>query len=398
MTKSDIIAAAFCAWGRELYQTTSLTMLARTLGVTKPALYRHFKNKQALLKGMYESFLDDYVTAIKPHYDRAIEAADPREGLLIFTRAVIDYYGRNMDAFIFSLIKVYADLEIGSMREQLLVRGMDMRKLGRLEENRDCYPSTIHLLIATLTFGVAFFHCYGHRPEETPSEAAIQELITSLEEKASRGLGFNREWVDGIDYEQLERWAVERAIEPQEEDELLRAVAGAVAEAGPWNASMDMVARRSGLSKSGLYAHFRSKQDMLRQLFMIEFQRMADYAELCVRESTVPGEQLYLAIISIGVYLRSRREILIAMDWVRTRRFDLGLTIPPRIYNIFSDIRIPQPGAGETLPEQSVQWILFLIVNTLMRRSVGTDFPGIANDSFRRLYRFIVLGIQGFNL
>jgi AcrR family transcriptional regulator len=401
MTKSDIIAAAFRTWGPELYQTASLTALARALGVTKPALYRHFKSKQALLKEMYTWFFDDYVAAIKPHYDRAI-AADPQEGLLIIARAIIDYYGRNRDLFVFSLINVYANPEIGNMQEQLLVRGMDLRKLRRLAGNRDAYPSTIQMFIVTLTFGVAYFHRYGYGPEKTPSDAAIQGLIASMEEKIRGGLGFNRERVDGIDYERLEGQVAARAIEPQDEDDLLRAVAGAVADAGLRNASMNMVARRSGLSKSGLYAHFKSKQDMLRQMFMTEFQRMADYAEPCVGESAVPEERLYLAIIGIAGYLRSRREILIAMDWIRTRRLDLGLTVPPRIYGLFSGIRIPRsggsPGDTEALSEQSAQWVLFLIVNTLMRRLAGTELSGLTNESFRSLYRFIVLGIEGFNL
>jgi AcrR family transcriptional regulator len=401
MTKSDIIAAAFRTWGRELYRTTSLTALARALGVTKPALYRHFKNKQALLREMYEWFFNDYVTAIKPHYDRALNAADPREGLLIITRAIIDYYGRNRDAFVFSLINIYANPEIGDMREYLLAHGIDTRKLQRFEGKGNCYPPLFQLLTVTLTSGVAYFHRYGYGPEEAPSDAAIQALIVSLEERITGGLGFNRERVEGIDYERLERRAAEKAVEPREDKGLLRAVAGAVAEAGPWKASMDMVARRSGLSKSGLYAHFKSKQDMLRQLFMTEFQAMAEHAEACVRESAVPEERFYLAIIGIANYLRSRREILVALDWIRTRRFHLGLTVPSRIRRVFSDIRITPPGGtadAETLSEHFVQWVLFLIANTLMRRLAGTEFSGVTDDSFRILYRFIVLGVKGFNI
>ncbi|MDR1947904.1 MAG: TetR/AcrR family transcriptional regulator [Spirochaetaceae bacterium] len=256
------------------------------------------------------------------------------------------------------------------------------------------------MIIVTVTFGVAYFHRYSHTPGESPGEELIQDLIASLEGKIAGGLGFNKGLVDRIDYERLERRAAETVVESLEQDGLLRAVAGAVAEAGPWNASMDMVARRSGLSKSGLYAHFRNKQDMLRQLFMTEFQRMATHAEACVRGSSVPEEQFYLAIIGIAGYLRSRPEILIAVDWLRTRRLDLGLSVPPGIYKLFSDIRIPgtelSPAAGP-LSEEMVQWILFLIVNTLMRRPADTEFAGVTNESFRILYRFVGLGVEGFN-
>jgi AcrR family transcriptional regulator len=162
---------------------------------------------------------------------------------------------------------------------------------------------------------------------------------------------------------------------------------------------MDMVARRSGLSKSGLYAHFRSKQDMLRQLFMIEFQRMADHTEACINGPEIPEEQFYLAVIGIANYLRSRPEILVAVDWLRARRLDLGVTVPPRIYKIFSDIRVSRSGGeAEGLAEKTSQWVLFLVVNTLMRRLTGMELSGISNDSFRILYRFITLGVEGFNI
>jgi hypothetical protein len=42
------------------------------------------------------------------------------------------------------------------------------------------------------------------------------------------------------------------------------------------------------------------------------------------------------------------------------------------------------------------QWILFLIINVLMRRPPGMSFQEIPNAGIRRLYRFICLGVKGF--
>jgi AcrR family transcriptional regulator len=60
MNKTDIIEKALHVWGREMYKTTSLSRLAQALGVTKPALYRHFANKKALLDGIYGYYCDHY--------------------------------------------------------------------------------------------------------------------------------------------------------------------------------------------------------------------------------------------------------------------------------------------------------------------------------------------------
>jgi AcrR family transcriptional regulator len=300
--------------------------------------------------------------------------------------------------------------------------------------------------VVTLTFWIAHFHRHDHKPDEIPSEEQVQEALASVEKRIACGLGIAASRLAAIDYGDLELRSAETVYESTQENDLLRAVAGAVAEAGPWNASMEMVAQRSGLSKSGLYAHFKSKQDMLGQLFLTEFTRIIRYAELNIKASAAPEEQLYLAIISIADYLRSRPEILTALDWIRTRRLDLGLNFPPHLYRFITNIQLDafhegQDRAGEaadgstgpgdnsgifcygidgemeTSSDWSAQWILFLIVNTLMRCPKPGERPfmprnakrksfeplraqslaEISNESFRILYRFIAMGLKGFD-
>ena len=72
MTKAKIIDAAFRAWSRTFYQKTSLSQVARKLEVSKPALYRHFPNKKALIQAITECFLDAFANSFRPDYQRAI--------------------------------------------------------------------------------------------------------------------------------------------------------------------------------------------------------------------------------------------------------------------------------------------------------------------------------------
>jgi AcrR family transcriptional regulator len=314
-----------------------------------------------------------------------------------------------VDAFIFFLIRVYGDREIKNMAAALQRRGMDMSRFRRHDGPALNYPVLSQMILATLTFWVAVFHSGGSsaksRPDfRNPTEAEIAAMIASMEEKITRGLGLPGGDVQAVDYEALEKNIPRFQLDTFEDGDLLKAVAETVAEAGPWKASVDMIARRSGLSKSGLYAHFKNRQDMLRQFFMTEFERMGRYAEAGIAGSAVPAEQFYLAVVSLADYLRSRPEILLAADWLRTRRLDLDLEIPPRIYRIFSDIRFPGAPPLPPMPEEGPepaqehfsQWIFFLIVNTLMCRPPAMDFTEVSNASIRRLYRFICLGIKGF--
>jgi AcrR family transcriptional regulator len=262
---------------------------------------------------------------------------------------------------------------------------------------------------------VAHFHRFVHKGEGAPGEKLVASTLADVEKRVRYGLGLKVQKTAALDFNMLEAASVEGGYEEETEDnKLLQAVAGAVAQAGPWNASMEMVAKRSGLSKSGLYAHFKSRQDMLGQLFITEFGRIVSHAETRVSTSGVPEEQLYLAVISIVDYLRSRPEILIAMDWIKTRRQELGAEIPPRIYSLITNIKLGVFAKAGSDGASEAQWILFMIVNTLVgwmpakecntarlgEKKTGRlrEIQSVPNESFRILYRFIARGLEGLNL
>jgi AcrR family transcriptional regulator len=419
MTKTDIIRAAFRAWGRELYRKTSLSRVAAELGVTKTALYRHFHNKQSLLNEMYEYFFDNFTGSIGPLYQEALETADAAERYLIISRAFAGYFYKNPEAFLFSLIRVFGN---GNMREQLESRGVDIEKLIRLENGASApegayFHEPLQFVISTFTFWVAnFLRCRNLPPNrqefDPPGPEETERDLDFQRRLLAGGLGFSRDRIGAMDFPALEACAASRLPAFSENDKLLRAVGEAVAEAGPWNATMDMVARRSGLSKSGLYAHFKSRQDMLAQLFFTEFERLIGYANECKAFSSAPEDRLYLAIIACAEYLRSRSHILVALDWLRTRNLDLGIQNPPSINRLLlnidfgavcTELGAAADPAAEALLENVAQWITFLVVNTMMWQyreeknlnSAAERIKATPIENFRRVFRFVTLGLKG---
>jgi AcrR family transcriptional regulator len=305
-----------------------------------------------------------------------------------------EYCARHRDIFIFSLFEVYGAGGSETVLEQFALRGMDVRKIWFFM-GREAYPNRAQLIIPTVFFFAALFHKGRMENPFDPAEEEIQSFLSSTEGIISHGLDFDKDLAGALDFGELERTVNDRLPPEGEGERLLKAVAGAVAQAGPWNATMGMVAKRSGLSKSGLYAHFKNKADMLARMFNAEFDRIVDYAEMEKSRSAKPEEQFYLAMVGIATYLRSRPEILIAMDWIRIQRFDLELTPPPRAFRLFPDLGMKDSGLDMT-GENTAQWVFFLIVNTLMRRPEGSSFSEVRDISFRILYKFIAFGIEGW--
>jgi AcrR family transcriptional regulator len=413
MTKKEIIEAAYKVWGREFYLDTSLSHVARELKVCKAALYRHFLNKNALLEAMTRHFFDDFAAFIQADYEKAMKTEDKSEGAFILIRSITEYYARNVNYFIFSMTTLNdRKLDNFNMMEELCLRGIDMEYFHSSIKKEYAFDQVVmRLLFATLTCYMAHFHNMRGSLTNPPDEAGISKIINVISAIIGKGLGYTNTEIDVLDFEELEN-RIQGKLNNIDDDPLLKAVAGAVAEAGPWQASMEQVARRSGLSKSSLYSHFKNKQDMLRQLFMTESMRIIDFAQSQIKQSEIPQEQLYLGIFSIAEYLRSKPDILVALDWIRNRKLNLSPSDhrhkKPKIgfLRLFEVIDIkPLQNEGSPFREIPVSqeenvnitpWILFLIIRTLMESKPGQTLGDVPNNYIRSLYRFITLGIGGF--
>ena len=408
MTKSEIEEAAFRVWGRNFYKKTSLSQLAKELGVSKPALYRHFASKQELTLAMIERFLDDFADFVRQDFEKAMQTNDADEGISIIVRCVTHYFARNVYALIFSITNIYErNLEVYSIADRLKSRGVDMGVLHLvIGKKYKCDQKVVRLVFSALTFLMSHFHKIKNTIDNPPSGEDIKNITELINGTIKNGLNLPAQKAS-LDFENLEnkidKMALNAEIEP-----FFKAVAEAVAEAGPWDVSMEMVAKKLGLSKSSLYGHFKNKKDMLRRLFITEFRRIIEYARQGISLSVKAEEQLYLGIFSIAVYLRARPEILIAMNWFRTRKLDLGR--PDKnleVFRLFEDVDIvPVGGAAEDDKQRLSHMICFLLINILIHptpifsakqeKMIKIDNLKVQNNDIRVLYKFITQGLGGF--
>ncbi|MDR2803989.1 MAG: TetR/AcrR family transcriptional regulator [Treponema sp.] len=412
MTKSEIIQAAFKVWGTGFYQTTSLSTLAASLGVTKPALYHHFKNKDSLLDAMYNTYFDSLSGSINPFFGKMLASVDAgknkKESLdyfLLLNNEITKFFANNPWYFIFTLTKVHGNMDIST---RLKERGLDFEKLRAVERNftdKNAYPPLFQLVLACSLFIIVHFLKSLWKDGRYPEN--VSEITQKVDEFVRRGMGFNREKINIIDWEGLEKsaaWRQNIGGGGGRHRWIIKAAASVVAAAGPCAASMSMVAKKSGLSKSGLYAHFASKSDMLRQIFSEELDGVIQHARSVSQKSDAPEEQLYLAIRAIEGFLTSEPEFLAAInnfktmlvnfnpDYVEDMRKDNG-ECQITLSQIFSEIK---DSSGKSLIDVTTAGvILFLLTDTLIQKPDYMEYKSIPNESFRIFYRFIALGIEG---
>jgi AcrR family transcriptional regulator len=434
MKYNEILAAAFRVWGREAYRKMSLTEVAVELGVTKPALYRHFKDKDQLLAAMHTVFFDRYAGAMKAAFPEGMTGMSSSVPMILHLLEVLAaFFGARPEdlAFMFARIMRNNDVE-KIFAAELAARGIQTEEqpevgTGDTEQARNL----TQMAVGSCFFMVALFHLDRlHRQAPLPpSQSELANLKASILDLAANGLGrgsakavaaaeglapvgFPTGSPNGssavahpvVSYPRLEAKARLTAEETAAPDSLLPAVAAVVAEVGSWNASMEMVARRSGLSKSGLYSHFKSKEDMLVRLFSAEFDRITDALAQRLEGTKQPAERLYLAMATAANYLLARPDILVALNWLRMQRLGVPDILPPRLLELFSFLGKQDSGLRLVSGSLSltVRWILFLTIHQLMRYSGSACGTGqtwgteaLPSGRLRSLHQFLLFGLKG---
>jgi AcrR family transcriptional regulator len=355
---------------------------------------------------MNERFLDDFSSSIKYTCEQVQKAADTDEAIFIIIQNIAGYFANNVYIFIFSLFNFHDRNQSGdSIPEHIGAFEANITIIQQIIEKKyNIDPSIQRLIFTTLTFFISDFHRINDSVKNPPSGEQIRKIISKIFEIVKNGLSFPAEEAGAPDFEKLEK-QVEDVIHNTKAEPLFKTIAEAVAQAGPWNTSMEAVANRIGLSKSSLYCHFKSKKDMMYRLFITEFMRIIEFARNGISFSENTAEQLYLGIYSISVYLKLHSEILVAMDWIRTRKFDLGkLEKKIDIFRLFEDIKIESLQNETDERRQMIShWILFLLISILMqsywRRKEHIPVAhseNSGNSDIRQLYKFVTLGLGGF--
>jgi AcrR family transcriptional regulator len=262
------------------------------------------------------------------------------------------------------------------------------------------YPRTMQMVLLMETFYAAtvFFmmkdHIEGGGRRET-----LDRIVT---EKINTGLGFPVSELHNMDFAALDSLLV---FEAAPSNPLLDAVGRAVAEAGPWGASMEMVARFAGLSKSGLYSHFASRGEMMGELFRSELDAIDRTVKKTVPAGRNAGESFYLSLAAVAGYLLSKPAILDAFDWLKARqpwsprrrleRHCVPADAPGvRVLNgLFS--QVTRPDKSPYLNDIDTYFVVFMIVNILARRPVKSGADAEPRRFCVPMFKFLAAGLQG---
>ncbi|MCX7655875.1 MAG: TetR/AcrR family transcriptional regulator [Treponemataceae bacterium] len=482
LSRERIIETAFKVWGEECYRTRSLTAVAKALGVSKAALYRHFRDKDELIEALYKDFYTRFIPLMEDLWSLFQSCFSPKERFVTFGLHLARYFIRQGTDFGFLFFVVMSGQKEGwSIPEQLRRRGLTFEDFFPLSgAEKEMLPYRFALIFSTVGFycgvyylkqwyaikrGEELFLEFMERVlrrglglvQECPERALVSTRLVDIpcEQEAPISPGdslaeyFDRFAALCAQFE-LSQGCPPSGTEGQQEtvssggeirrgahQTLIAAIAAAVAERGPWEASMSYVAERSGLSKSGLYAHFASKETMLEALFKNEYEALLAFLREYLKRRNIAGEQnhamsleigervilervsssarvvqegaqsstersllvarLWLVVDALYSYLSAHRDLLVILDWVRIQRIDIGKL--PEKGKALWDLMGPFPRLTEKIPVgpyNTHRWILFSLISVLMMQfrqpSGGPERKSIQ----KLLFTYLAAGVEGW--
>lgn len=375
--REQILDAAFSIARRNV--SWSMRDVAWEVGVSKPALYRHYISRADLEKAMESRIMELLFNSI----DSARENTDSiRTAMVRDLRAHPDYFmffARNLitvDSFhekVLSYMKDHSQ-QIGNYFSQLNQSSPEVSRRKSLGIQKNA----ITILLASY---------------DSP---LIREYQDELLRRNSTGFPElvlpNESRLDELETIPLDSG-------PGENTKLFEAIARAIQVQGIGNVTIEKIAEEMGTAKSSLYFYYENKQAMLSELIAYESEAFLSLLSNHVKRGKTTEEQLYLAMVAHALYLLNKPGIIPVFNWIRyemvTHHHEVNHpdTHHNELLEVFDFRRIKTQVSDTSLGALSIiKWALILSSGCTIREYERNKGKEDILKSIRSMYKLILFG------
>jgi AcrR family transcriptional regulator len=103
ISKELIITTAFNIWGNTCFRDTSLSLITNKMNITKPALYRYFRNKEQLLQSMKDFFTEKFICLEKIFLNESLDKKNEKI-IYLYIKTFFEFFAKNHFYFLFFIV------------------------------------------------------------------------------------------------------------------------------------------------------------------------------------------------------------------------------------------------------------------------------------------------------
>lgn len=347
--KEEILNAAFHIWGKANFTQMSLTPIAKHLGITKAALYKHFCSKDELLQAMEQRFLSRY-RAFHEEFFQEVAGSDLSHAVQLFMGKVLGFYLENP----YFLSYFYILLLHNRFAEQpevvsILTRQRELFRAlfhsARIQASPEELDTRLHFLYICTTFWVSTLfwqdkECRHPSLIRHPESGDMEVWRSSIDRWQRYTLKGLADSVDNghklsshrINYEEIENRTLFPPPPKREHDRIFQAIVDVSATVGIREASIERIAEKLGMSKSSLYSHFRSKRSMFEALLREEQRFLLRVLKEKLSSLSRFAERSYGFMYITLRHTLSNHSLLSLFNWFRFQNIRIPFRPPGRSF------------------------------------------------------------------
>lgn len=403
MTKRElktqlIIDTAFKVWGDNFFYTTSLSSLANAMGMTKPAIYRYFKNKDALLQAMKDDFILKYRTLLAESGSSGNMTLD--ELIADYTEIPVKFFAENYHYyrfFVLILLNMNQDIELlfnemKGDRENFLSPVL-LQEFG--------FSEIESLSISGFVLSVGGFLLNQHLfTKKTFIKKETDQMVKTIRYISRYGLAGHSERNELINYKEVEIISKIDKKDVLPFNKIFTAVAEVIADKGIWNTTVDAIAEHLDMSKSSLYFYFDNKEQMIKDVIGSERERLNELILERIVKFESYEEQLYCIFYVMSSYFLLKPSIFTIMNWLRYQLLTRSIEPVDHKLEKFSEYINLLTNTSSFNPvgfpaELIAEGLSFILIHGLWECIGKNNSHENLNFRIRKIHQLLLYGLKG---
>jgi len=258
-TSERIVDSALKLFFTYGYSQTSVAMIARDVGISNSAFYRHFRSKEGVLFAVLETFSEDFTRALSVGMQRAdgLEAK-----LRAFYSTILEVVGRDTH-----LYRVFTETEFNGY---VFVRDFYSRVVAIMHGQLSGLVPSEFDLDDVGYYLLASVYLVAVKKTLWESLFTVDGFCTQLVDFALHGIDARGDAPEDLvplpEAVSLPKSEVRLSKGERTQKNLLRAAEHIFGEQGYWNADIYSIARAAGVAPGTTYLYFESKLELLSRL------------------------------------------------------------------------------------------------------------------------------------
>lgn len=321
-TKELILDAAFSFFARPRFASFSMNELAAKVGISKPAIYRHFKNKEAVLEGMENRIVENLSFFLKEigSQDKVLA----RKSLA----NLVDYFVANPCYINYFIAQISSTPNYEEMLfDKLYERDVSFVREGDRNVYLENFRSDMNRFSQHVFCGMSIFF-FVKSQEQIFKMGHISKLSENFGEKVVNllfgGLGSSTEPTDAFHPEQISESRKKEIFNlcriPHEtfpeENRIFTALASVIGKYKIPGVTVERIAAELNMAKSSLYEYFDNKNQMVKCLINKELQLLETIIIENSAEAKNFTEYVYVLMASEMEYFSHRPSIIPICGWL----------------------------------------------------------------------------------